>query len=328
MSNDKLDDALVSIVIPVYNVEAYLHRCVDSVLHQTYDHLEIILIDDGSEDQSGKIVDEFSQIDKRVKIIHKKNEGLAEARNDGIKEANGRFIMFVDSDDFIHERTVEVLLAAMIRMEAQIGIGCVEYVFGKKEYDLEKQTEYDVLCMNQRDAIKSIYSSDRPVDFGIICNKLFERNLFNEIVFPKGKFNEDDAVIVQLYYSCNQVAYVKKKTYFYYQRSDSIMGQKKNINNVYKYDFFRSRDKLFCDNKDEELCIMNAIRVLDGIYSEYYQYHKQIKQEMLKCSKTEVKYYIDKYKSYFSKHNKRLLLKGYLYRLCPLLCYFMCELNL
>ena len=119
----------VSIIVPIYKVEKYLNRCIDSILNQTYKNIEVILVDDGSPDRCGAICDNYSKIDKRIKVIHKKNEGLAEARNAGIKIATGEYISFVDSDDFINKNMYKVLYENAIKYDADISMCQFKYIY-------------------------------------------------------------------------------------------------------------------------------------------------------------------------------------------------------
>ena len=132
-----MEKDLISIIIPVYNVEKYLKECVDSVRKQTYKNLEIILIDDGSKDNSGKLCDELAKEDNRIKVIHKENGGLSDARNVGIENATGEYIQFIDSDDFVEKDMIEIYI--MIFVKKKLMFQCVHFIYIKMEKKQQMQ---------------------------------------------------------------------------------------------------------------------------------------------------------------------------------------------
>ena len=180
-------EKLVSIIVPVYNVEKYLSKCIDSILAQTYKNLEIILVDDGSKDNSGTICDEYSKKDKRIKIIHKPNGGISDVRNHGLKIATGDYIGFVDSDDYIAEDMFETLVSLLEKNDADISIvSFYEYYNGKLIGVRENE---NVEIMNKVEAIKELLI-DRKIQ-SYTWNKLFKKELFDGLQFPVGKNFED-----------------------------------------------------------------------------------------------------------------------------------------
>ncbi len=211
---------LISVIIPVYNVEKYLGRCLESVLNQTYKNLEIILVDDGSKDNSGKICDEFALKDKRIKVIHKENGGLSSARNAGLKIAKGEFIGFVDSDDWIDYEMYEVLYKLMI--EKKTDISCGNIVRTTKEFE----------CNNKRKVIEQVYSKDEfaKMYFKVysqetvhyVVNKLYRREVAMKMTFPEGLINEDVEGFFYALSVSKKVAVTNQVTYYYWQNSDSI----------------------------------------------------------------------------------------------------------
>ena len=211
--NDK-----ISVIVPVYNVENYLSKCVESILAQTYKNIEIILVDDGSTDNSGKICDIFSQQDDRIKVIHKKNGGVSDARNMALDVATGNYLSFVDGDDFIAEDMLEVLYLNMLQNEAQVAVCHIihsEDLNYKFENKSNKVTIYD-----RCEAIKAIYTDTNFWCYP--CNKMYKKSLFDGIRFPTGKVYEDSFTTYKLLWKCDKVAYTERELYFYYKRPGSI----------------------------------------------------------------------------------------------------------
>ena len=172
-------EKLISVIIPVYNVELYLRRCVDSVINQTYKLLEIILVDDGSTDSSGKICEEYSKTDNRIKVIHKTNGGLSDARNAGIEICKGDYITFVDSDDWIDPDLVKHLYDIIVKFNADISIGMYKKVYDNFINDKCIKEFYNVYEYAGTKALEELYVHR---SFGVhACGKLYKRNLFDTL---------------------------------------------------------------------------------------------------------------------------------------------------
>lgn len=207
----------VSIIVPVYNVESYINKCVDSILKQTYENIEIILVDDGSMDLSGNICDEYLKKDNRVKVIHKKNGGLSSARNKGIENATGEFYMFIDSDDYIEENMVERMYFSLINNKCDICV-CEYFTDGLNSVDIEVDLKEDRVL----DTIGAMNELIEGNIKGFACNKIYKKDLFLDIKFPEGKVYEDIYVMHLLFNKCNCICCITDKLYHYIQREDSI----------------------------------------------------------------------------------------------------------
>ena len=187
----------ISIIVPVYKVEDYLSRCIDSLINQTYQNLEIILVDDGSPDRCGEICDEYAKFDERIKVIHKPNGGLSDARNKGLDIATGDFIIFVDSDDWIDVKTCEIVLDNAIKNKAEIVVFGVNNVYADGR--VKRFPPLQVGAISNSDAIKSLmYNVLQYGIFNYACNKLYSRRLFDKIKFAKGRLAEDQGVTYKL----------------------------------------------------------------------------------------------------------------------------------
>jgi len=214
-----MEDKLVSIIIPVFKVEKYLKRCIDSIISQTYKNIEIILVDDGSDDNCPKICDEYKKIDSRIVVIHKKNGGLSDARNYGIKEAKGEYITFVDSDDTIEQNYVDCLLETLLKNNADISV-CgymVKYDNGKEIPNANGKQ----MILNSKETLENMLYQR---DFNVASwAKLYKRSLFNKIEFPVGKIHEDAFTTYKLVMKSKRIACDLKPLYNYMIRSNSIL---------------------------------------------------------------------------------------------------------
>lgn len=215
------DNSLISIIIPVYNVEKYLETCVYSVIYQTYENLEIILVDDGSSDNSGKLCDRFLKLDKRIKVIHKANGGLSDARNAGIEVAHGEYLGFVDSDDWISTEMYYKLYNNVIENNADISV-CERIIVDENGGLDDKGTSGAKAVLNNSDALDVLYENKKY--YSHAWNKLFKRELFDEIRFPKDKFFEDVFIMHELFGKAEKVVFEDKGLYFYRQRNGSIVN--------------------------------------------------------------------------------------------------------
>lgn len=211
----------ISIIVPIYKVEKYLKRCVDSLLNQTYHNIEIILVDDGSPDMCGKICDEYAKFDERVVVIHKLNGGLSDARNMALEIVKGDFVMFVDSDDWINEQTCEIVLDNAIRHNADLVVFGVENVYD--DGNVKRFPPMKPGKISNSEAIKSLMFN--ILQFGIFnyaCNKLYSKCLFDKIRFAKGRLAEDQGVTYKLFHEAKSIFVCEDTLYYYFQRSGSI----------------------------------------------------------------------------------------------------------
>lgn len=211
----------VSVIVPVYKVEKYLYRCVDAILAQTHHEIEVILVDDGSPDQCGKICDEYAEKDLRVRVIHKVNGGLSDARNAGLEIATGEWISFIDSDDWIEPNMYEELLKNAEVYGAQISVGGVnDEVIINGEVQVLKTTfngAEKVECMEPIDAMrKHLMGSWAAWD------KIYRREIFEGIQYPVGEINEDEPIMLTLLKRCTTVVYTNVVYYHYVHRAESI----------------------------------------------------------------------------------------------------------
>ena len=277
---------LVSIIIPIYKVEKDLKRCIESVLNQTYQNIEIILVDDGSPDNCPKICEDYKIKDSRIKVIHKKNGGLSDARNAGIEIAQGEYITFIDSDDYVTEDYVEYLYKLIVKYKADISICSHDAVYIN---DIKRfRTDCNEAIMNSEIALKKmLYHQNYDVS---AWAKMYKLDLFNEIRYPVGRLFEDAATTYKLIDKSKKIAYGSESKYKYIIRPNSIVTSKFNDS---KLDLIISTNEM-CDFIEKRYynlqqasirrrvyANLSTLRLMNNIGEEY----KAKKEEIIKTIK-------------------------------------------
>lgn len=227
---------LVTIIVPVYNVEGYIQKCIDSLVNQTYKNIEILLIDDGSPDNSGKICDEAAKNDKRIRVIHKQNEGVSKARNTALDAMRGDFVTFVDADDYVAEDFIECLYNAIKTCNADIST-CGHYRVNfdgslNRIYNLSDNPE-EIICLDGKDSVMNMF-------YGKICSassgsKLYKKELFENLRYPNYIMGEDTFVVYHTFMKANLIAHTNKPMYFYVQQITSVTNSRSNYYKFYDY---------------------------------------------------------------------------------------------
>lgn len=229
-----MEDPLISIIVPVYNVSSYLEECIDSILAQTYRKLEIILINDGSTDNSGEICERYSKKDKRIIIIQQPNKGLSAARNSGLDVASGDYISFVDSDDYIHERYIELLWQCAREQKSNYVIGSYEKVAEKGKRTVAYREDVTVQRYGRKETMLAMLYRKKLSMYA--HGKLYKRELYDNIRFPEGKIYEDIPTTWKIVQRVSDTIYIDFPLYYYRQRPDSIVKEKyspKKMDQVY-----------------------------------------------------------------------------------------------
>ena len=215
---------LISIIVPVYNVEKYLKKCVDSIVNQTYKNLEIILVDDGATDNSGKICDELVELDNRIKVYHKKNGGLSDARNYGVERAAGDYIGFVDSDDYIDAEMYEKLYEAIKKENVDVAECNLKIVYPEKT-DLFTDQKYYQIC-NKQEYLEEYLKIEKI--FGSACVRLTKADIAKKLKFPVRKLYEDTYYAYDLIGIVDKYVIMDNPYYNYLMRENSITNAKFN----------------------------------------------------------------------------------------------------
>ncbi|MCR2822026.1 glycosyltransferase [Lederbergia panacisoli] len=256
----------VSIIVPVFNVEDYLVRCIESIISQTIKNIEIILVNDGSTDKSGQICDKYAIVDQRIKVIHKENGGLSSARNAGIKIASGFYLGFVDSDDYINPNMYKNLYELCQKTDSDIGV-CR---FGR-EINGNMATEFQEKMVIELDNIKAMRQLFRGELYRFsVCNKLFKKPCFENIMFPEGRIHEDLSTSYKFFTNAKKVVYTSEIGYIYVKRDGSILTSKFNEKRL---DAFLGWDEIIpfmtknYPNLSREYISCFAYGCLDNVYS-------------------------------------------------------------
>lgn len=287
---------LVSVIIPVYNAENFLEKCLDSVCIQTYDNLEIILVNDGSTDHSGQICNEYARKDKRIKVINKKNTGISDTRNVGINISRGNWLVFVDSDDVLRENAIEVLYQTAKAKGVKMVVG--DY----QEFDIDAKFEndrnYNVEMLSVEDALEELIIK-QPERWVTMWAKIFDQNLFEGIRFPLGRIYEDTYVMHLLLEKAGCIAKLDYKVYCYRQLSNSIMGTygMNKIDDLYtayllRTDFLRKHNYLTLYQQQKDLLEWN-------LHHRYMESDKIMQKELCEVYR---KYYRKNFWSFTWKY--------------------------
>lgn len=314
----ELDYGKISIILPVYNVDEYLNQCLESLQKQTYKNIEVIMIDDGSKDKSGLICDNWQKKDKRFRVIHKKNEGLSKARNIGIKYASGKWIMFVDSDDWVTE---DFCLDAIKTMNEENADICVfNFIMYWNDDKYVKCNEFQKRCLDSERAIRKLVCGELE---NYAWNKIYKKELFKGVKYPEGKLWEDIGTTYKLFLNANKVSFCEKYNYYYRQNrvgSISLAKEKKGYLDLYEQ---------YCEQLTE--CCKKYPDLYDHINANKNIYAFLVAMkfnfELLKLPQyTEIDKVLNsnKIKTFPINRNKKLLL--IVYRISPKLFFLLCKI--
>lgn len=288
---------MVSVVVPVYNVENYLERCVQSIRKQTYKNIEIILVDDGSPDMCGEMCDKLAECDNRIRVIHKINGGLSEARNTGIDFAKGEYVVFIDSDDWIDPDMIELLLHLQKKHSADI-VECSYRNVYKNRVVEETKCSAEVIVGD------SIFALEGMLDWKyfkpVAWNKLYKREVLGNIRYPKGKLHEDEFTTYKYFYNAKKLVYVDVSKYNYDRtREDSITGREFRAANLdacwafrERVDFFDNHNITQLQNKMNNIYCWYVLESINKCFS--YHIKDQRLKKLLKQIKADISYFEDK----------------------------------
>ena len=241
---------LISIIVPIFNVEKYLDHCISSILDQTYKNVEIILVNDGSTDNCPVMCDQYAIYDSRIKVVHKINEGVSSARNVGLDMATGKYVAFVDSDDSVTEDYIEVLYNALKKTNSQISTS--EFLkVESEEFIIKRDTilNESFQIFSPREAVRT-YKNPLNTDFTTVTGKLYQMDLFKSLRFPFGKFAEDEYLGYKIFFAANRIVHTPNKIYNYFTRQGSITTSPFSLKHL---DFLEAREEriIFLKNLSE-----------------------------------------------------------------------------
>lgn len=216
-----MSKSLISVIVPAYNVELYIQECLISILTQTHQAIEVIVIDDGSSDRTGKICERIALDDQRVKVIHQKNHGISVARNRGIELASAQYLAFVDGDDKIAPRFIEYLFRCLSDTKSDIAVCGYTEVYPDHQINILPPTT----TISGEDAAVQLFTKQENLDI-VVWNKLYKKDIFikHDILFPQGKIHEDNLTTYKTYLAAQQVAFLDEPLYYYRKRANSIMA--------------------------------------------------------------------------------------------------------
>ena len=307
----------ISIIVPVYNVEKYLKRCIDSILNQSFTDFELILVYDGSTDNSGKIIDEYAIKDERIKVIHKENGGQGSARNRGLDIAKGNYIGFVDSDDWIHKDMYKCMYQIISEDNTdivQVGHNTVE------EYTEDKRcniNDINIICIDNIIEKFADCNSFEILPLIFPVNKLYKRRLWNNLRFPEGKFAEDLRIIYKIYEITNNYKIIDFNFYNYYMSPNSSTRGEFNIKKLEDLEAWEEMLEFF-NNKHSDINISNLKSVFCGRLLRYYFWsyeYKNIQVDLKKKFNMNAKYVLNSKKLNCKEKSVYIL-----FRISPVLC--------
>lgn len=288
-----MPESKVSVIVPVYNVESLLNRCIDSILCQTIPDIQLIIVDDGSTDRSGAICDRYASLDPRVTVIHKPNGGLSDARNAGLDIATGQYVTFIDADDFIHPQMMEYLSGCLRMADADIAQCEMRWYYSE---DGAEHTLYPPLevshyrTMERKDFIDNFFPTNGRIASCTVCNKLYKREIFQDIRFPYGQYYEDSHIHLSTFDLCRRIVLLPYELYYYYQRPGSITrsgyAPKWNHASVIAWDtiqFFREKGLEQQVYHAQVLYLVRYFRNLFATYTLFRQYRKDLRPIRKQC---------------------------------------------
>lgn len=296
--NAVMSEPLISIIVPIYKVEQYIDKCVESILHQSYENIEVILVDDGSPDNCGRLCDEYAKRDGRIKVIHKENGGLSDARNAGIDISEGDYIGFVDSDDYILPEMYEELYKLLKETDSDIAV-CRALKFKDGTEIKKEKTEAGSAVYTGDGILNALF--ERKID-NYAWNKLYKRELFDDIRYPYRKIYEDLFTTYKLCAISSSVVVTDDKLYCYRLRDDSIMGMTRTRISTDKFEAYYGIDDYFESNvriRDGARKYMYSELVSDvfkivraGTVSENKEFFKELKHFLKQVKPTSKKDYV------------------------------------
>jgi len=308
----------VSIVVPIYKVEKYIHRCIGSILNQTYSNLEIILVNDGSPDNCGTIADSYQSKDSRVKVIHKQNGGLSDARNCGIKYVNGEFTMFVDSDDWLDTNMVKTMMDYSYKYDADIVQSAFYYAYDNKlliDNRYQKQSSEPIRLDNDT-LMYELVKNEKVKNFA--WGKLYKTEIIIDIPFKKGVLFEDVFWAHKIMHRVSNYLILHQPFYYYYQRDDSIVANY-TPNNLDIIKGLKERHH-FIEEFYEGLINESYRHILKTCFIHYHLLLMNRKKDTTGVHRKEIEFYIrDNLKEFRRavEHNKQLKIQLKLFSLHP-----------
>ncbi len=250
---------LISIIVPIYNVEKQVKKCIESIIRQTYANIEIILVDDGSTDRSGAICDEYAAKDKRIRVIHKKNEGLSDARNSGMEICSGKYVGFIDGDDWIADDMYEFLYNTLVDNSVDISV-CGYYMEDDEGVYASECADGNLKAYECREAVCAIVKDEEIHSYA--WNKLYKKEMFEGIRYPSKRYVQDIFVLYKVFMNATKIVCSNQPKYYYYQRKNSIQRTRGNKLNWDQFSAYCERIPVLEKGYPElrEFLVLSAVR--------------------------------------------------------------------
>lgn len=289
----------ITVAVAVYKVEKYLARCVDSILNQTFTDFELLLIDDGSPDSCGEMCDSYALKDERVRVIHQQNEGIARVRKRAVQETESEYITFIDSDDFVNEKYLEILYASLKENDADISMCCFSMF---DDTGLPKVDDYNKVSCKVLNGVGALtemsdFSNNDYIKYIVVWNKLIKRSLFDGVVFPDGKLHEDEDATYKLFYKSKKIVVCDAVLYYYYKNNEGIMRSASNLIKTDVFDVFEEKVKFFSDKPEFKQVYLSLVDMGYEIYNDRWDKLKHSQDNKEICEKVKNRF-IDYYKRY------------------------------
>ncbi len=309
-----MNTPLISVIVPVYNVEKYIRRCLESIVKQSYQNLEIIVVDDGSTDNSGNICDDIASEDSRITVIHQKNLGLAGARNTGLDIYKGEYVCFIDSDDYIHPEYVSYLYKLCIDNDCKMAIcdsisASDDSTYGK----FDSKSEPTIYTGKE---LLDMFYGDMHGVIVVAWDKLIHRSCIGSSRFPQGLIHEDESSTFRFIYNAEKIAYTPNQLYSYFTRADSITAVAFSMKNLDILKAYEYRLDFFKEQKETDLYNREYSYYLSAILINYHKVHETIQDnaDILKDLKNT-------YRIVYKKADKSIL------PLSRRIIYFICRFS-
>ena len=297
---------MITIIVPVYKVENYLSRCVDSILKQTYTDFRLVLVDDGSPDKCGKICDEYAEKDSRIVVIHKENGGLSDARNAGLdwfyKQNDSNYILFADSDDWLHPQHLEILMRPINEKGVKISVCGYERTddFNSEEYQAYENTDYEIT-----------YPENLLVEhfwnYNYAWGKLYHKSVFQDIRYPVGKNFEDTFTTYKVLYKCENIAFTNTPLYYYFRNEAGISRSPWNESELVIFDamreqltFYKEKGYIRAYEKEHELFVHHHAYQIVRIKENKKDLKKN--KKILKKIRSDLRRYLKMHKDKYTVH--------------------------
>ena len=304
-------EELISVIIPVYNKEKYIKETIISIINQTYSNLEIIIVNDGSTDTSKDICVQFQKKDNRIKLINTDNHGAGHARNIGINTAKGKYISFIDADDYIDKDYYNILYNMIAKYEADIA-ECKYIRVKQNEKNIQNKKEDNIKLFTNIQKLEILYGDDvhEYVNSVIMCNKLFKKELFKNTYYPENRVIDDEFITYKLIYKSKKIVTTDRELYFYVQSEDSVM--RNNFKEKRVIDTIDVYDEVYNFSVDSNLQEIQEIVLIRYLNYCIELVHKTKLSEQISQKDKVIKFIQEKFeekkKKYYEKYNNKLLL--------------------